>query len=117
MIKITALFAGLFKILGKLGLVGKARMFLYVAAKKYVFMAISLTLVTFVLLALGLLPPSPFRSAFAFLFSMQAQIPYLRYIAVFIPVVEITATLYAWILAIVGWYTVKVILKKVGIIS
>ena len=72
-------------------------------------MAVALALITIFLYALGLLPPSPFRSAFAFLVSMQDTIPYLRYIPVFIPVVEITATLYAWLLAVLGWYVVKII--------
>jgi len=45
------------------------------------------------------------------------NIPYTRYIAAFVPVYAIMATMGAWAIAIFAFHVIKVILRRAGIIK
>ena len=114
---VRKIFQPLLNVLATLGLNVGGKALAGTAAKKTAWLIISTTIITIFLYVLGWLPRSPFQLATNFLLTMQAGIPVLRYLPVFLPVVEIMAVTYAWVIAVGNWYLVKKVLKKLKILK
>lgn len=81
---------------------------------------VKVAFMAFFLLALagaGLLPPSPFRMALGPLTALMGQIPYMQYVAVFVPFGEIMGVLVYWLAAVTIFHAVKALLRLGGIIK
>jgi hypothetical protein len=87
-----------------------------IAVIKTALSAFVIALVLFGFAAVGLLPQSPFRTVNQILMSETIQASaMLVYLPVFVPIFEMLMILHMWVIAIVVWYSIKVVLKKAGI--